>query len=287
MENRALETTIALFSLFLAYSLLVTQIGETIASFLSSRAKFLKEGIAKLIGAALTEQLYRHDLIRALGTNGKNPSYFSTALFSRVLLDIVSGEEARPAEPLNPGIPETSRRIISALLVDSDDEVTRNRRATIGSYFDEAMDRVSGEYKRHARLRALLISLALVFGTNLDAIQMAQKMWKNPDARQAGVLLAEKQLAECKPGPNFEDCSKAVLRDLAPNAIPLWTSDDLEQLKHPLSFFKKLMGLLLTALAISLGAPFWFDLLTRLSPGLRAAGPRPASSDPTTERPAA
>jgi hypothetical protein len=41
--------------------------------------------------------------------------------------------------------------------------------------------------------------------------------------------------------------------------------------------FWKLAGLLATALAVSLGAPFWFDLLQKFL-NIRTAGPVPAKS---------
>jgi hypothetical protein len=40
----------------------------------------------------------------------------------------------------------------------------------------------------------------------------------------------------------------------------------------------KLLGLMMTGAAVSFGAPFWFDLLSRVS-SLRAAGPKPAKPD--------
>ena len=39
------------------------------------------------------------------------------------------------------------------------------------------------------------------------------------------------------------------------------------------SWLIKLLGLLITVLALSLGAPFWFDALTKLG-SLRQAGPK-------------
>jgi hypothetical protein len=35
----------------------------------------------------------------------------------------------------------------------------------------------------------------------------------------------------------------------------------------------KLIGWVLSAVAISLGAPFWFDLLKKIAPGTRMSGP--------------
>ena len=44
-------------------------------------------------------------------------------------------------------------------------------------------------------------------------------------------------------------------------------------------YFYKFIGLAMTALLISLGAPFWFDLLNKLV-NLRAAGKPPEPSTP-------
>ena len=41
------------------------------------------------------------------------------------------------------------------------------------------------------------------------------------------------------------------------------------------------LGLFLTSAAVALGAPFWFDSLSKLA-NLRNAGPRPTSTEPTT-----
>jgi hypothetical protein len=53
---------------------------------------------------------------------------------------------------------------------------------------------------------------------------------------------------------------------------PEWSSTWLRWLVF------KFLGCLMTALAISLGAPFWFDLLGRLV-NLRATGAKPAKAD--------
>ena len=45
----------------------------------------------------------------------------------------------------------------------------------------------------------------------------------------------------------------------------------------------KAAGLALSILAVSLGAPFWFDLLNRLS-NLRTSGPKPKTSTERAEK---
>jgi len=44
-----------------------------------------------------------------------------------------------------------------------------------------------------------------------------------------------------------------------------------------IGFFGKLLGLILMAMAVSQGAPFWFDVLSKIS-NQRSSGPVPAAS---------
>jgi hypothetical protein len=56
---------------------------------------------------------------------------------------------------------------------------------------------------------------------------------------------------------------------LASLSVPLgWSADDKDPRAVPhdaLGWTLKVLGLLLTALGVSLGAPFWFDVLNKLS----------------------
>lgn len=54
---------------------------------------------------------------------------------------------------------------------------------------------------------------------------------------------------------------------------------------HPAPFFGKLLGLLLTAIAISLGAPFWFDMLNKVI-SIRGAGRSPEEKPKSPQAPA-
>ena len=52
-----------------------------------------------------------------------------------------------------------------------------------------------------------------------------------------------------------------------------WEGVDVREMTF-YELFSKLLGYILTALAISLGAPFWFDLLKKLV-NIRSAGNKP------------
>jgi hypothetical protein len=60
-----------------------------------------------------------------------------------------------------------------------------------------------------------------------------------------------------------------------PAAKSSCTEPNAFEIKSSWAWLTKILGLLLTALLVSLGAPFWFDLLSRAA-NLRQTGDEPA-----------
>jgi hypothetical protein len=66
----------------------------------------------------------------------------------------------------------------------------------------------------------------------------------------------------------WTDESRAVWNGTAPGGSNFWL------------IFEAILGWLLTAIAVSLGAPFWFDILNKtLKLNARLSGEKPAKSD--------
>ncbi|TQK03557.1 hypothetical protein FBX97_5129 [Herbaspirillum sp. SJZ107] len=90
-----LDTVIGLIFVFLLVSLFVTIINELIASVLKSRAKWLRRGIERLIGAKWMKDVYDHPLIKGSGLKDKGwfldpgPSYIPSRSFANVLMSVV------------------------------------------------------------------------------------------------------------------------------------------------------------------------------------------------------
>lgn len=105
----SLEAATGLIFVFLLLSVLVTAVGEMIASLLSARAKCLWKGVAALLESSTdpaspealwTARLYAHPIMRPLfpletqgretelGPKGKGPSYIPARSFALALLDI-------------------------------------------------------------------------------------------------------------------------------------------------------------------------------------------------------
>jgi hypothetical protein len=124
----------------------------------------------------------------------------------------------------------------------------------------------------------------LVAALNVDTINIAQVLWRVPTER---AVVASAAAAQATAGNSTERSADQQVRDIAALDLPLgWTSAhkgtvaSTDPQHAPLnagSWLLKLLGLLLSVMAVSLGAPFWFDALSKLGQ-LRATGPKPAKS---------
>jgi hypothetical protein len=161
-------------------------------------------------------------------------------------------------------------------------------RRSLEQQFDESMERVSGWYKRRVQLFLFVIALALVGAINADSFTIGQRLWKDNVLRSAVVGQAQKTVTSRQ-----AECAKTTAGQPKPTPAQIAGKcfDQVKQLNLPLGWSKastpstfveglaKALGLLLTAFALLLGAPFWFDTLSKLAQ-LRGAGR--ASPNPST-----
>jgi hypothetical protein len=159
--------------------------------------------------------------------------------------------------------------------------------ASLEAWFNDAMDRVSGWYRRGARITLLPIAVVVVAVLNLDSVALIQRIWSDEATRTAITDVADDLLTEAPPTPTTTPSSDAD--EVAPG-LDEQVDDLQEQIDQIESFgfdigwsatpdgteewLTKVGGLAITFAAIMLGAPFWYDVLQRVS-SLRSAGPKP------------
>ena len=139
------------------------------------------------------------------------------------------------------------------------------------------MERVSGWYRRKIQLLLFIFALILVVFLNADTLTTARVLWRDDATRASIVARAEAAAQQGEAGDVKVD---QAVQDLD---VPLgWTlsfGDEPTQLPNdPLAWLAKFLGLALTIGAVMLGAPFWFDLLSKVS-RVRATGAPPPASD--------
>jgi hypothetical protein len=291
----ALDVALGVIFVYLILALVCSALNETISSIFSWRSKFLREGVANLLdpenqsnGQKLVKELYAHpivnSLIRPVSRKGKlrYPAYLPARTFASALLDFDGKGAERSIEEAIAAVPSAqARAALTTLWTDAKgkEEVFRH---SVESWFDDAMERVSGWYRRRVQLVMWVLAIVVAFSLNVDTIRVADHLWKDKTVRAAVVARTENPPAGAQPIP---------VSDVAKNV------DDLKELKLPigwaaetspdgawdwvLTVFLKLLGLTMTAAALTLGAPFWFDVLGKVA-RVRSAGARPAKAEAPT-----
>lgn len=275
------DVAIGLILVFLLVGLLVSTLQEILAGYLSVRGKLLKRALAGMLsavtadgsGKTLLHGVTSHALVADL-VPSKMPSYVPPANFTLALIDALKPDDgSRPLfSQIESGVAALpdgpAKQSLQAFLTEAAGDLSTFKKR-IESWYGDTMDRMSGVYKRWSQVFALLAGLAVAIAFNIDTIAIAKTLWVEPQARAAIVAqaqkLEEKDLDE-------KDVA-AVWERLGSLPVPVgWT--DAPPLGFNMTNLWRLVGWLLTALAASLGAPFWFDTLQKFLK-FRASGPKP------------
>jgi hypothetical protein len=124
--------------------------------------------------------------------------------------------------------------------------------------------------------------LILVGLTGIDSIEIVKGLYVRPDLRSSLEHQITSTIKQCSPTPAPAASGAAqASRSPKPSATPVPSElcDDLSILElqgwiHWLSPGRHWAGMCVTFIALSIGGPFWFDLLKSLV-NVRAAGPKP------------
>ncbi len=376
-----LDVLLGLALVYLLLALMCTTVNEWFATIFKRRSVTLETAIRGLLDGpgsknGLADKFYAHPLIRSLAEKGKKPSYIPPETFATVVLSLLSGPggagtksqvlQSFDQEP-NPPLQGVLQAIFQG--ADTPDSL----KARLEDWYNNAMDRVSGWYKRDTQVYVVCLALLVTVLTNADTMQIAQSLWTNPTLRAAmveqaktraatplsveytnpesaepsppvvfppdggadpakltqketdllgqllswvkefqrfhGMLAESKVCDKCKPCLKTDETAKSEFCPEKSETPPSGTEArnkeqvpcDCDALRKTVDiakqdgsfpgweFFKSwgvlctwfvgllsahLLGWILTAIAVSLGAPFWFDVLNKITK-MRSAGKVP------------
>jgi hypothetical protein len=158
------------------------------------------------------------------------------------------------------------KRALLALVKAADGDLPRLR-AAIEAWFNSTMDRVAGWYKRWSQWMIFSAGLVLVAILNADTLSLGHSLVADPSVRQSLVAAAQESLqrqsADARKSLNEQPTEE--LKKLQSMGLPIgWNTKDPRTWPEDRgAWVMKIIGLLLTAFAINLGAPFWFDVLSK------------------------
>ena len=297
--SEILDVAIGVALVFLMMSFLATAIREAIESVVKARAVFLERGIRQLLddpdGTGLARAFYEHPLIFSLFPGEFDPkdrrlfgralpTYVPARNFADTLIDLairgpVKSEYAIMQTAAVPTVAALranvgrlrSPQLIRAVLVAMDhagDDLSVVRE-NIQHWFDSGMDRVSGQYKRRTHLWLFLIGLVLAAGLNVNAIAITDHLARNKALREslvarAGAVAHDSVYMKQLTDTTFR-LTEAKRANDELNALDLPIGMERYSLPHrPADWVRMFGGILITAFAVTLGAPFWFDALNKM-----------------------
>ena len=306
----ALEVAIGLAFLFFVLSTACSAINEGIANLLGWRAKTLEDGVRNLLGdkkvrgrltswagrlvhhgpdlpeGDLTTRVFQHWKIQTLVRDPDSakrrrarPSYLPPRALSLAVTEVLAAQapERKPGASLWKHADAEIMGHVDAGLAALPQGRTREAlqtaatraggsledfRAYVEHGFDDAMERASGWYKRKVQTSLAVIAAVLTLGLNIDTAHVAGRLWTDGPLRSAVV-------ARASHGGQPSDAASAVA-DVHELGLPIgWNAGN-----RPSDIggaIDEIPGWLITIAALNLGAPFWFDLLSRLA-RLRGSG---------------
>lgn len=273
--STVLEVAVGLTFCYATVALIVSTVQETLASLLRLRARTLLDGIKTMLNdpdfKGLARALYTHALVNPHDDGSAasqrdlkaKPSYIEPRDFASALLDSfhsVRGNFEQLGRDID-ALPEPHvRRALQTMYQQAAGDIDKFKDA-LADWFDSAMERVSGAYKRRSTMVSLGLTLLLAILFNIDSIHLFRTLWLHPAlAAQLGT--------------------DGMGRD----AVGALTTLPVGWQRFPTTFDGafaiQVSGWLLTAATGLFGAPFWFDLLQRAM-RIRGTGdkPEPRSRD--------
>lgn len=321
-NSTVLDVIIGLVFVYLLLAILCTAANEWVAAFTRRRGDMLRQGIQQLLGGQPTrnggdaneflQEFYAHPLITSMMHDGNHPTYISPRNFAAVVTDVTTSltSPAVSFGSLEKGaseLPEGNvRKTLLALLQRSSnslDAAADNRlelsQQLIEGWFNDAMDRVSGWYKRRTQLWTIVIAAVLTVVANADTIQISRRLWVDPVLR-GSVIEGAKARAQKPPATisvEYEDDADPTIGTITrtDNRGSEVSAEERQLLGQLIGWRgvvqnntwkdwgERGLGWLLTVLALSMGAPFWFDLLNKFM-NVRYAGKSPDESAKTPKK---
>jgi hypothetical protein len=296
---KTVDVLVGVTTVLLLFSMAVTVITQALTNMSGRRGRHLRAGLTGLLqqlgipsadcAKQIADSLLRHPLI-AEG-KGKLGTVIHREEFTKLLLDLASGAgaqtlegDAAPAlrkaleeggikdpeetlkniramalqlEASNPDLSNQMRDGLAILHEASSDFVAR-----VNSWFDQTMDRVSQRFTNYTHWITMGVSVFVVLAVQLDVIAVADRLWIDDQFRNTIVKQATDTFSNSSnstvdpvdPKPYYNLLNKTALITL-----PL----DRDWPKR-LMDVRKIPGMVLAVLLISLGAPFWYNALKDL-----------------------
>lgn len=303
-NSEVLEVAIGLVFVYLLLCLLCSGISEAVARVLAWRSKTLEEALKKLLNnPELFKEISQNSLLSELHLDRwyhkilgflpvfkqqGNPTSVPTQSFVMTLFEYLlknaKDMSREDIEKLLNGLPDSDLKTTLLTIfnsietgIDKAEEIVARLKEGVGKWFDDKMEQLTAWYKRKIKVCLFIIAVLVVSFLNIDTFMIGNSLYHNSQLRDS-VVSAAAEMAKTETEPaalagKVEDMIDEFYGKFQLLGLPIgWAPDQAgEENKDPrgvpddfTGWLYKVLGLLITSIAVTLGAPFWYQKLQAL-----------------------
>jgi hypothetical protein len=268
-----LDVLIGLAVVMLGLSLIVTMVGHVASNTLAVRETNLRWGLSTLV-----QQLHADRFVPpkpGMPLFDRDLNERASALVTKVLSHPLLSDSKFPFGRWKMASAVRFDELMKIVALESmsirDSDLlwlSANNRIT-EPWFNSMMDRVSQRFTLHMRIYTIVISFVLVGLLRVDTLYVLSTL-RSDAALRSGLVTAAESVAKPDSGADASDAAKAkVVANSVISNLP--ADQSVLGLLHRAGHNDEILrgasptGLLLSMMLLSLGAPFWFNVLKNLT----------------------
>ena len=298
--SQALEVVIGLIFIYYVLGSIVSMVTQWINEFLETRGKALERYLVKIVGDKKLEDLIKLPQLQALQpiryknflsvfgsvTEPKKIEKIPVATLVDAYFDLVgltSKENLNLAQlaELVDKLPDSEGKQAFIQWIQQGVTNIDDLRKRTTAYFTGLMEQASATFRSNARSFVIILSIGVtvLFGT--DSLQLARTLWTNAELRALTVAKAEMVVQQEGTDATIDD----LIHELGDMTIKIgwWQTERPAAGADAMTWISfvllKILGLGVTAAAVSQGSSFWYDLLKKIVSPSKGGGGGGGGSD--------
>ncbi len=283
--SQALEVVIGLIFIYYVLGSIVSLVTQWINEFLETRGKALERYLVKIVGDKKLEDLVKLPQLQSLRpiryknflsvfgsvTEPKKIEKIPVATLVDAYFDLVgltSKENLNLVQlaELVDKLPDSEGKQAFIQWIQQGVTNIEDLRKRTTAYFTGLMEQASATFRSNARSFVIILSIGVtvLFGT--DSIQLARTLWTNAELRALTVAKAEMVVQQEGTDATIDD----LIHELGDMTIKIgwWQTERPAAGADAMAWISfvllKVLGLGVTAAAVSQGSSFWYDLLKKI-----------------------
>lgn len=279
--SQALEVVIGLIFVYYVLGSIVSLVTQWINEAFDTRGSSLEKHLKRIVGEKQVGDFVKLPQLQALrpiryknmfsvftsATEPKKVEKIPAATLVESYFDFVgltanTEVNADGLKNIINALPETETKQAVLKWIDSGVTNVEELRKRTTSYFNGVMEQAAATFRSNARSFVIVLSILLTLLLGTDSIELAKTLWTNASVRALAVAQAQAAVQQEGNEANIDDLIQQ-LSELNIVHIGWWQMDTPEG-NLPIYLLLKVLGLGLTAAAVSQGSSFWYDLLKKV-----------------------